>query len=462
MTALQDTTLGSWDSFNEEFLGESNDFVFNQRKDYAWFNWGSGQLGLVDANGKTIAKATLDGLYIPYTGAPNNLVQVLDKLLQKGLAKINRVRHSNNEIKEYITLKDDSYRMFPLITGVMDLKALVPLQCYRPYIYDNDGNKKPGPYPDESLNIGIATGKRTTYPKDGYKPGMTVDTLNFVSVLFVFDILWDHGYVDANGVPIPLKIDLKFPAGDEFYRNVLVKHATLVDRARNMFPAFKNLRPWQLGLYMHHDTALYTRGSQPGKTREVYEVVAQFPEVAFEDYYKQMHVGNVNGKYDVERVKTLSQLIYEDHVVNGRTVKLPTGPAIVWARDVTHWNIEHQRKVNPVSDKYPFGPQKSGKMKPVSDHLKAYLTQQERSTDTNVGDVPTDSGDPTVQKLKRYKEVFTGYSRDDLMPVIEQALEKVQAGTMSQLQVSALFTELEKEQQQESALADLSTPDNPF
>lgn len=465
--------LASWDNFDSSLLDQTDDFVLEKHQNYWWFKWGTGYLTLVDHNGKDIVKQTpdgpikqtLNGLYIPYNDAPQKLVDIFDKLVEKGTAKLNRVRHSSGAIKEYITFADNSYRVFPLITGVKDTQAMVPLQCYRPFVVDRNGNKVPGPYPDESFNVGIATGKRIKLPRaKDFKASEKISNLNFVAILVVFDILWDNGYVDAQGLPIPLKFDLDYPAAQELYTNVLVKHAMLVERARNLFPNYRALRPWMLGMYLKHNNTFYKRGSKPGQQSDVYEVVAQFPEIASEDYYKKMHVGNVGGKYDKSRVDALMRLIYEIHTINGEAKLLPTGPAMKWAYDTTIANIDRMRKVNPVSDRYPYGPQPSGKQFPCQ-FIIDYMTKQEKDTSVNNDDAALEESndDPIITRLMQYKADFTRYKRTDMVDLITATLDQYKNGGMSTMQANGFIKELERAKKEEvEALDAEALPDNPF
>lgn len=469
-----DTTMSpSWDTFDPALLDQTDDFVLEKKQEYWWSKWGTGQLELVDQNGRVIMRKvegasfaeTLKGFYIPYDGAPAKLVEVFDKLVEKGLARKNRIKHSRGEIKEYITFKD-TCRVFPLITGVKDLQSLVPVQCYRPFVIDRAGNKVEGPLPDEALNVGIATGRRIKLPKPKeFNATEKIGNFNFVAVLFVVDVLWDNGYIDAAGLPIPIRLDLDYPAGQEMYERVLVRQAQLVERARNLFPdQYKGLRPWMLGMYLQPDDELEDRGSRPGETKKVYKVTAQVPELAGKDYYQKMHVGNVGGKYQKERVEALMRLIYEQHTVNGVQRLLPTGPAMQWAYTFTVDNIKRMRKVNPASDKFPFGPQKPGKQLPCQ-HIIEYMTQQERKSDANDEDMPVDvsTDDPILTRLNQYKADFTRLKRLDAVDLINDTVARYNDGKLSNTQTNDFLKALETQKQADEEALDASDiPDNPF
>jgi hypothetical protein len=322
---------------------------------------------LTDENGNKIC---IKGLAIPVNSfqgdMPTNLKEALNKLVAQKKATLLSVQHESGEVKKYYQLADDSYAVYPLFIGLPRYTQyendIIPLSCY---------NQNNPTAPQLRNLLGVVAGRKTRVNKEQ----LVQNTYNFCSCLLVVDSLWEAGYVNEQGLPIPLCFEGTNYGCMEFYR-VLEKQTKVVDAARRIDPVkWGKAEPWQFGVYLRHNNKRIPHVNlKTKKGSDAHEVVAQFPQQFDKAYLDKMWVGNK--KDGAKKLQALKQLLYvRVRRTDGSYALVAGGTAVKWCRDTAEFCINQQRQKNPNTLACPKGELQYGKDKPLSPRLMRMYAQ---------------------------------------------------------------------------------------
>jgi hypothetical protein len=348
------------DWVDEEGLEESHDVKFEETQNFWMLGWGNGYLPILDEDGQETAE-TLTGLYIPFEMGiapnkiqmPQNLLQVIDKLVASKKMRKVTVKHDDGAHKRYCLFVDGTYKLFPLMLGLPEIgkwdNRIIPNASYR----------LNGAMPDPNNLLGVVCGRQTTILRKDFLQ----TTTNMCAVLMVIDLLFDAGYKDSDGMPVPLMFKGTGFGKDEL-ADVLRKHVKAVLRAKSLAPdKYKNAEPWQFGLVLHHDKKPVKHVNKKNEGSNAYAVHALMPDQIDLKYLDSMYCGK-------DKELSLKKLVKEQFKFpDGRRGIRAGGAAIRWCRSYAIFLVNRQRDLNPISDMYPNGELEWGKKKPFSMRL---------------------------------------------------------------------------------------------
>lgn len=401
------TTLDWSDDFNEDDF--SSDLVVPLSTDYWKVQWFNGFNFIVDQSGND-TEETIKGLAIPYSRAgnqlPAELQKALDSMIAKKLARRVGVRHGSGAVVQYAILADESYKVYPLILG------LPTVGKKKNEIIPNDAYYTDGPLPDIAHLIGVVSGRTTKINKEKTKQS----TFGFCSALLVVDSLWEHGYVDVQGRPIPLCFEAQGYAAPEWYA-ALKKHMEVVLYARTL-PQYSKVMPYQLGMYLRHNNTRIDHVAQAtGQKSKAHEVVIQVPQQLTEAYVKRMYAPDA-------LQKKLKPLLYERYATPDGVVGMrPGGIAIQWCREVAVNNVNEQRSLNPNTPTHPFGELVWGKDKDLSPRLQMRFTR----TTTQGSVEAAETENPYKRQILDYKGFFERANNSDMAKACQSTLDMLDA-----------------------------------